>query len=173
MIRKHLPLTDTLLVNIATLWLAGHGPKAPGTWGSLVAMLLAPFVFMPLPLVYRIGILAGIFVVGSLAATKAETIMECKDPGCVVIDELLGLWVCYALFPVLSPLFLVLGFVFFRTFDILKPWPVRASENWLPGGWSVMLDDVFAGIYAALCLWGVQLFMAATGGAWHKWFGVL
>ena len=151
---KKLSLTDTILVNIATLWIAGRGPKAPGTWGSLVAMFLAPFVFLPLPVLYRIGVLAVIFVLGSLAASRAETVMGQKDPGCVVIDELLGLWVCYLLFAQLSPLLLVAGFVLFRVFDIAKPWPVRASETWLPGGWSVMLDDVFAGVYAGVGLWG-------------------
>ncbi|WP_462325034.1 phosphatidylglycerophosphatase A family protein [Desulfoplanes sp.] len=154
---KHLSFTDTIIVNVATLWIAGRGPKAPGTWGSLAAMVMAPFMFLPLPLLYRIGVLVGIFFLGSLAAARAETIMGQKDPGCVVIDELLGLWACYLFFPELSPLMLAIGFVLFRIFDIAKPWPVRASETWLPGGWSVMLDDVFAGVYAGVCLWGVWL----------------
>ncbi|GAU09098.1 phosphatidylglycerophosphatase A family protein [Desulfoplanes formicivorans] len=153
MTTRHLSMTDTLLMNIATLWIAGRGPKAPGTWGSLAAMLLAPFAFLPLPLPYRIMMLAVVFVLGSLAAARVEVIMGQKDPGCVVIDELVGLWVCYLFFPWLSPLLLAIGFVLFRIFDIAKPWPVRASETWLPGGWSVMLDDVFAGGYAGACLW--------------------
>jgi phosphatidylglycerophosphatase A len=150
-------LTDTLCTNTATLWIAGRGPKAPGTWGSLVAMLLAPFVFLPLSLPYRVMVLLVVFVLGSLAASRVEKIMGQKDPGCVVIDELLGLWVCYLLFPTLSPLLLVAGFVLFRVLDIAKPWPVRASETWLAGGWSVMLDDVFAGAYAGAGLWLIWL----------------
>lgn len=147
-----LSLTDTLLLNTATLWIAGRGPKAPGTWGSLVAMLLAPFAFLPLSMGYRALALAAIFVLGSFAASRAEIILGKKDPGSVVIDELLGLWTVYLFFPQLSPLLLFLGFVLFRIFDIAKPWPIHASETWLPGGWSVMLDDVIGGIYGGLCL---------------------
>jgi phosphatidylglycerophosphatase A len=154
---SNLSLIDIILKNIATLWIAGHGPKAPGTWGSLVALLLAPFAFLPLSLGYRLLVLGIIFIIGALAAARTETIMEKKDPGCVVIDELLGLWVCYLFFPSLSPLLLAIGFVLFRIFDIQKPWPVRASETWLPGGWSVMIDDVIAGLYAGFCLWLVTL----------------
>ena len=147
-----LSLTDTILLNTATLWIAGRGPKAPGTWGSLVAMLLAPFAFFPLSMGYRGIVLGAVFVLGSIAASRAEIILGKKDPGSVVIDELLGLWTAYLFFPQLSPLLLFLGFVLFRIFDIAKPWPIRASETWLPGGWSVMLDDVIGGIYAAICL---------------------
>jgi phosphatidylglycerophosphatase A len=118
---SNLSLTDTILKNIATLWISGHGPKAPGTWGSLVAMFLAPFAFLPLSPGYRFLVLGIVFIVGALAAARTEKIMEEKDPGCVVIDELLGLWVCYLFFPPLSPLLLAIGFVLFRIFDIQKP----------------------------------------------------
>ena len=155
---KH-SLTDTILLNTATLWIAGRGPKAPGTWGSLVAMLLAPFAFLPLSMGYRGIVLVAVFVLGSLAASRAETILGKKDPGCVVIDELLGLWIAYLFFPQLSPLLLFTGFVLFRIFDIAKPWPIRASETWLPGGWSVMLDDAIAGVYAGICLGIVKFFV--------------
>jgi phosphatidylglycerophosphatase A len=120
-------------------------------------MFLAPFAFLPLSPGYRFLVLGIVFIIGALAAARTEKIMEEKDPGCVVIDELLGLWVCYLFFPPLSPLLLAIGFVLFRIFDIQKPWPVRASETWLPGGWSVMIDDVIAGIYAGFCLWLVTL----------------
>jgi phosphatidylglycerophosphatase A len=149
---KKLSLTDNILLNTATLWIAGRGPKAPGTWGSLVAMLLAPFAFLPLSMGYRGIALVAVFVLGSFAASRAEDLLGQKDPGCVVIDELLGLWITYLFFPQLSPLMLFIGFVLFRIFDIAKPWPIHASETWLPGGWSVMIDDVIGGIYAGICL---------------------
>ncbi|PIE69532.1 MAG: phosphatidylglycerophosphatase A [Deltaproteobacteria bacterium] len=142
-------------MNIATLWIAGRGPKAPGTWGTLAAMCMAPWLFMPLSIPCRLALLAAIFIVGSIAASRVEILMGQKDPGCVVIDELLGLWICYGAFPTLSLWQLCAGFVFFRMFDIVKPWPLRAAETWLPNGWSVMLDDALAGIYAAICLWAV------------------
>jgi len=53
---------------------------------------------------------------------------------------------------------LLAGFFLFRLFDILKPWPVRSSEHWLPGGYGVMLDDLLAGVYAAACLWTLAAF---------------
>jgi len=55
---------------------------------------------------------------------------------------------------------LLIGLALFRAFDILKPWPVRRSENWLPGGFGIMLDDVMAGVLAALCLWPVRALWA-------------
>ena len=78
--------------------------------------------------------------------------LERKDPGEVVIDELVGVWL--VLLPFESPSFwLVLAaFAFFRFFDISKPWPVRASENWLPDGFGIMIDDVVAGVWALLCV---------------------
>jgi len=157
--KNTLSVTDKIILNTATLWIAGRGPKAPGTWGSLVAMLMAPFAFLPLSTGYRSIVLGAIFVLGSLAASRAETLLGKKDPGCVVIDELLGLWTTYLFFPQLSPLLLFIGFVLFRIFDIAKPWPIHASETWLPGGWSVMLDDAIGGLYAAICLGIVKFFV--------------
>ncbi|MEG1609649.1 MAG: phosphatidylglycerophosphatase A, partial [Bilophila sp.] len=75
-----------------------------------------------------------------------------KDPGEIVIDELLGLWLVLLPFP--NPDWVRIGaaFLLFRLFDMTKPWPVRASENWLPDGYGVMLDDVLAGVQALLVL---------------------
>ena len=83
-------LTDRMAMNLATLGPAGRMPKAPGTWGSLAAALLAPIVFLPLPLWARIIVLAAIFPIGSWAAGRAELIVGRKDPGHVVVDELWG-----------------------------------------------------------------------------------
>jgi Phosphatidylglycerophosphatase A and related proteins len=71
----------------------------------------------------------------------------------------LGQWITYAPFAVLSWRGLLAGFVLFRIFDMLKPWPVNASENWLPGGYGIMIDDAVAAVYAALCLWGMAQFL--------------
>jgi len=70
----------------------------------------------------------------------------------VVIDELVGQWLTFLPLAAPTTFELVAGFFLFRAFDILKPPPVRASENWLPGGFGVMIDDVLAGIYAGVCL---------------------
>ncbi len=77
-----------------------------------------------------------------------ERLLHQKDPGQVVIDELVGVWL--VILPFVKPGFWVISsaFVLFRVFDIIKPWPVSASENWLPNGFGVMIDDVMAGILA-------------------------
>lgn len=147
---------DRIATAFATLGPVGHLPKAPGTWGSAVAVIAAPFVFLPLSPLHRCIILALLFIIGGLAANRAEVVIGKKDPGSVVIDEVLGQWTVYALFPIMTTWQILLGFLLFRLFDITKPWPVKAAENWLPGGFGVMIDDLLAGIYAALCMWGAR-----------------
>ncbi|MDR1856173.1 MAG: phosphatidylglycerophosphatase A [Desulfovibrio sp.] len=150
-------LADRAVLALCRLWIAGLSPWVPGTAGTAVACLLAPFCFVPLSFALRLLLLLCIFFAGSLAATRAERLLGRKDPGEVVVDELLGLWVVLLPFQDVGMGTLVAAFLFFRVFDILKPWPVSASENWLPGGYGIMIDDVLAGIYAmpcvALCRW--------------------
>lgn len=145
-------MLDKVLLFYCRIGFAGLSPKAPGTAGSALACLLAPLCYLPLPLAGRVALLAIIFVTGSLAATRVERMLGQKDPGQVVIDELLGVWL--TLLPIAEPsCWEIAGaFVFFRIFDITKPGPVKASENWLPDGWGVMLDDAVAAITAMLCL---------------------
>lgn len=138
------------------LGVAGLSPVMPGTCGTLVAALIAPWVFLPLPLVLRVAVLGALFVLGALAATRAERLIGRKDPGQVVIDELVGLWI--TLLPLTDPSFARIAWavVLFRVFDMAKPWPVRASETWLPDGYGVMLDDVVAGVLALCVLQGLM-----------------
>ena len=144
--------SDAAVLCFCRLGVAGLDPKAPGTWGTALACLLAPYLFLPLGPVWRVLVLLALFVLGGRAATRAEQILERRDPGEVVIDELVGVWL--VLLPFARPGFgLVLAaFAFFRLFDILKPWPVRASETWLPAGFGVMIDDVLAGLWALVCV---------------------
>lgn len=157
MIEKPAATADRTVLNLATLWLAGRAPKAPGTWGSLVSVFLAVPLFLPLAIWARVLVLVFVFFLGAWAATRSEKMLGLKDPGCVVIDELLGQWVTYLPFAVLSPLEMALGFGLFRLFDIAKPWPVKASEKWLPAGYGIMIDDLFAGCYAGVVLYGIRL----------------
>jgi len=150
--------TRSFPVFLATLGPVGRIPMAPGTWGSAAAVLLAPFLFTPLPLWGRAFLLLLVLAVGVWAAGRAEVVLKQKDPGSVVIDELLGQWT--ALLPLTVPTIVhfprlweyALAFVLFRFFDILKPFPIRRVERLFPGGFGVMLDDLVAGIYAAFCL---------------------
>ena len=142
---------DELMLAYARVWFAGKSPKAPGTCGSLVAIVLAPFVFMPLPFWGRVLLLLAVLWSGTRASSRAEELLQKKDPSEVVIDEVLGQWIACLPFAALGFWGYVAAFALFRLFDITKPWPVRNFER-LPGGHGIMLDDAVAGVYAALCL---------------------
>jgi len=144
-------MRDTLLLNYARVWPAGLSPVAPGTCGSLVAIVLGPFVFMPLPMWGRVLALLFVLVTGTIASSRAEQILGKKDPSEVVIDEVLGQWIAILPFAVLAWWEYVAAFVLFRFFDILKPWPVRQLEG-IGGGFGIMIDDAAAGVYALLCM---------------------
>ncbi|MFP4072150.1 MAG: phosphatidylglycerophosphatase A [Desulfovibrionales bacterium] len=149
---QDITLADRLAAEIACLGPVGRLPGAPGTWGSLAATVFAPWMFLNFSLPLRFVILVLLFFVGALAASQAEKVLGRKDPQAVVIDEVLGQWLCLAPFVVISVWELLIGFFLFRFFDILKPWPIRRSELWLPKGYGVMIDDALAGVYAAAAL---------------------
>ncbi len=139
-----------LILAVATGLYSGMLPKAPGTWGSLAAFI--PWIFLQtLPLPTYLAVTGVVFIIGFLAAGSAEKILDKADAGPIVIDEIVGMFITLTLCP-LQPLALLLAFVFFRFFDILKPFPVSWFDRHLHGGLGIMLDDVMAGIYACICL---------------------
>lgn len=148
---KTTPL-DKFATALATLGPIGHFPKAPGTWGSLASVIVAPWLFLQFPIGIRILILLAVLVVGTWACSRAEVVLDQKDPGCVIIDELFGQWLTLLFFVGLPIWYLILGFVLFRVFDIFKPWPVKWAETAFPDGLGVMIDDGVAGLYALGCL---------------------
>jgi phosphatidylglycerophosphatase A len=87
---------------------------------------------------------------GTLAATSVARRSGRKDPGIVVVDEVVGQWITLLALP-FTPLTAAAGFVLFRVMDVLKPWPARQLEA-LPGGVGIVADDVMAGVYAHLAL---------------------
>jgi phosphatidylglycerophosphatase A len=138
---------------IATAFFAGYSPIAPGTAGSLIALI--PLFFFPgirTPLLALLIVI--VFLAGRWVAKKFEDAYG-DDPQIVVIDEVVGMWITMVLVPI--TLFnLVAGFVLFRFFDIVKPPPARQLER-LQNGWGIMLDDVAAGIYAGLVLFIITI----------------
>lgn len=134
---------------IATAFGAGYSPLIPGTAGSAVGVLTFLALHRASPFMQVIVTLL-VFVVGTLAATRTATRVGTKDPGIVVIDEVVGQWVSLLFLP-FTPATALLGFLLFRVMDIVKPWPARDFEAW-PGGLGIMADDVMAGIYANLLL---------------------
>lgn len=145
---------DYLALALAT-WGVGYLPVAPGTFGSLVGIgLFLLLGFWPLQL------LATLIItwVGIWAATRTERLFRLKDPGKVVVDEVAGQMI--ALLPLswwaMSSWPVMVSFMLFRLFDILKPYPARRFEG-LRGGLGVMADDLVAGVYAAV---GTLVFIA-------------
>ena len=141
---------DRLLMFIATGAGSGYLPKAPGTWGTLVGLLLWWPIAL-LPLTAYLATVAVLFIVGVASAGAAEKILDRGDPGVVVIDEIVGVLIALAAVP-LHPVAALAGFALFRLFDIAKPFPVGWVDRHLHGGLGIMLDDVAAGLYALLVL---------------------
>jgi phosphatidylglycerophosphatase A len=152
------PVSDRLALGIATLAGAGYSPVVPGTAGTLAALplALAASAWLPLP-AYALVTLA-VSGLGVWAADRAAGALRLKDPGPVVIDEAAGLLVTLAGVPV-TWLSALLAFFLFRAMDVLKPPPARQAER-LPGGWGIMVDDLFAGVYANLLLRAALLLAA-------------
>ncbi len=149
-------------------WLAfglgsGLAPRAPGTLGSLAAL---PFFLLWMPM-SRLGFALSMlvfFLLASWICERTSRDLGVHDHGGIVIDEFLGQWL--ALSPLLqrslsatSFALMLLGFVFFRFFDILKPGPIAWLDRHVHGGLGIMLDDVLAGIAAAVCLQLVLLLL--------------
>lgn len=171
---------------LATMFGVGLIGKAPGTAGSLVAALLA------YPLLMQMDgwrwLLLGVAVLTVLGTISAERYMRKHhthhDPSEIVVDEWAGQWLTYAIFPAYSvwigettPAGMMLasdaqigthligGFLLFRLFDILKPWPISLVDHKLRGGFGVMVDDLVAAIPAALCLFALDSYvLIATRG---------
>ena len=135
-------------VFIATGSYVGYVPVAPGTLGSLLGLGVC-FLIRLMDDIYLEMLLLSIIVgLGVWSAGVAEDYFNKEDPGVVIIDEVAGMLVTLFLIPLTFP-GILLGFLVFRLFDIVKPYPARLLEN-LPGGWGVMMDDLVAGVYANL-----------------------
>lgn len=146
---------------IATGLGSGFFPVAPGTAGSLVGLAIwCAWPGLPLDDGWlTVVFLGACFAVGVVASGRAEREFG-KDGGPIVFDEILGQWIAVAgLTP--APLPVIGGFILFRLFDVLKPFPAGRSQSW-GGGLGVMADDVFAGLWANLAL---RAILGVAGGA--------
>ena len=140
-------IRDRICEWFATCCYVGYLPFAPGTWASLLAgALLYFFHFFHSPAVILFFALAG----GAAAEIARGGL---ADPGYVVIDEFVGVLVTMAGHS-LTLLNLSIGFILFRAFDILKPYPVKKVER-LPGACGIIADDVLAGVFASVVLFAV------------------
>ena len=133
---------------VATACGAGYSPWAPGTVGSALALLIVWVV--PFSRAGLLVFFVAVTLAGTWAAHRAERRLGVKDPGVIVIDEVAGMTLSILPFPLTPPVLLV-GFVLFRLFDIIKPFPAGASQR-ARGGIGVMVDDLIAGLYALLVI---------------------
>lgn len=150
----------------ASVWVAtccglGYFPIAPGTVGSMAGVALVAGVgHLPFSRFAQSALVAmtaaAVFALGVWAGGEAEKFFGRTDPRQVIIDELAGQMIVLLRRPAASLKWLVAGFVLFRVFDIAKPFPAGRVEK-LPGGWGIMLDDVFAALYGLAALWLLEL----------------
>jgi phosphatidylglycerophosphatase A len=146
---------DRVALAIATVLGAGYAPVAPGTVGSALTVLflwLLPFSILGLT-----GFLVLVLVAGTWAADRAERLLGGKDPGAIVIDEVAGMTISLMLAPRNLGAY-ALAFLFFRIFDVLKPFPAYQSQR-IGGGVGVMIDDVIAGFYALAATLALNVFL--------------
>ncbi len=139
-----------LILFFATGFGVGFSPIVPGTMGTLVAIpiyyFLSSILFSP---IYELTLFAFFFF-SIWIAGRAEIYWEKKDDRRIVIDEIMGFLVTMLWIPK-TPFFIVAGFILFRLFDILKPFPIRRLER-VKSGFGVVLDDVLAGVYTNIVL---------------------
>jgi phosphatidylglycerophosphatase A len=155
---------DLLAVFIATGFGSGLIPFGPGTWGSLVGLLIAYGLIsafsLDVVLLQNALLIASLVLaaIGIWSSSRAESIFARKDAGQIVIDEVCGQVISFVFIaPYIVRLgsqwrwWMILGFLLFRAFDIFKPYPINRLQS-LTGGVGVMMDDILAGIYAAVLM---------------------
>jgi phosphatidylglycerophosphatase A len=144
-----------LILFFATGFYSGYAPVAPGTAGSVVGLLLAWGVTVPLEHRSRLAplvLIAALFAVGCWLSGRAEELLDQHDSSHIVIDEIVAMALTMYLCPAASWMAFAAGFALFRLFDVLKPEPAGLIDRRMRGGVAVMLDDLVAAIYANLVL---------------------
>jgi phosphatidylglycerophosphatase A len=172
---------------LATMFGLGLLRGMPGTYGSLVAVLIAyPILLLPMGYCWlALGSLL-ITLVGTRQSTRyMRDRSTAHDPKEIVIDEWAGQWITFSVWhgwlwliagsgdaaerllseTAASPLYLALGFVLFRLFDIVKPWPISLADRRIKGGFGVMFDDVLAGLFAGTLLYAAYIFSPLVTGS--------
>ena len=139
-----------LAVFLATVGYCGYFPVAPGTVGSAAGLVFYLLVWWAQSPVFEVSLILVLFGAGVWAGTTSERYFGGIDPGPIVLDEVVGMLITLAFIPV-SLSGALIGFLLFRVFDVIKPFPAGRLEN-LHGGFGVMADDAMAAIYANIVL---------------------
>lgn len=140
-----------LAVFIATVGYCGYFPFAPGTVGSAAGLVFYALVWWIASPLFETMFIVGLFAAGVWAGTTAERYFGGVDPGPIVMDEVVGMLITLAFIPGLGWSGVLAGFLLFRVFDVVKPFPAGRFER-LHGGLGVMADDAMAAVYANLSL---------------------
>ncbi len=140
---------------------AGLVPRAPGTAGSVLGLVPAWFMFAA-PLSWRIAVVALLALLGVLICGASARRLGVHDHRGIVLDEVVGMFASSLAMPSRSLAWLILAFVLFRFFDVVKPWPIRDVDHRLAGGAGIMLDDLMAALYVAVCLQTLRILLPTT-----------
>lgn len=139
---------------LATGFGSGLAKYVPGTMGTLAAvplyLLLAQLPFSWYLVVVFIAALIGIKI-----CNITSNDMQVHDHGSIVWDEFVGFWITMAIAPEATWQWVLTGFILFRFFDMVKPWPICWLDKHVEGGFGIMVDDILAGFMAMIALWGV------------------
>ena len=138
---------------------SGLSPHAPGTMGTLVAVPLYLMLSRLELIAYLIAIASG-FILGIYVCNYTSKALGVHDHSGIVWDEIIGYWITMIAVPAPTWQWILTGFVLFRFFDIVKPWPVNLADKHIPGGFGIMIDDVLAGLYAFACIQAFWFFAA-------------
>src|SRR3972149_336134 len=136
----------TITTFLATGTYAGYSPVMPGTLGTFWGVLLA-WLVSGLPVYLEVIAIVAVFAASVVISSEALKVFGGSDPSEIVVDEICGTLVALFLIPI-NFFNVILVFLLFRFFDILKPYPVSAIDRGVAGGFGVVLDDVAAGVYA-------------------------
>ncbi|MFI7861286.1 phosphatidylglycerophosphatase A, partial [Acinetobacter baumannii] len=132
---------------------SGLAPKAPGTFGSAFALLFVP-IWLSLGFTLSLIAILIMSVVGIYICGQTAKILDVHDDGRIVWDEFAGQSITFLPLLYLQQInwiWVITGFILFRIFDVWKPWPIRVIDRQVHGGFGIMLDDIIAGVWAALC----------------------
>ncbi|MFH0264687.1 phosphatidylglycerophosphatase A [Vibrio rumoiensis] len=141
---------------------SGLSKIVPGTMGTLASIPFYLLLVQLPPLAYGIVVIIAALV-GITICQKTSDDMQVHDHGAIVWDEFVGFWITMSVVPLMGlPHYdwqtLLIGFVLFRIFDMVKPWPISLLDRHVHGGFGIMIDDVLAGVFAAISLWLLVLY---------------
>lgn len=155
------PTLKALLTNLNHFFAFGFGsglaPRAPGTFGTLAAIPIF-WLIQDLSWPLYLSWLVITFALGVLWCDRSSRALGVHDHGGIVWDEMVGYWLTMFFAPA-GWQWMLVGFILFRFFDILKPWPIGAVDRRVHGGFGIMIDDILAAVYAWVCLQALAWFI--------------